>query len=65
MAPLTFPYVWRVRTRFPERFGARCAVLARGKLNSAMVVFEDGFMVITSRNYFRRSPNPTQEVARG
>jgi hypothetical protein len=49
-------YVWRVRTRFPERFGSLCLVLARGRMNSALVEFvADGFRCITSRNYMRRS----------
>jgi hypothetical protein len=52
--PGDFVYYWRVRARLPERFGQRCAVLARGALNSAMVEFEDGYRVITSRNYVRR-----------
>lgn len=51
-----FPYVWRVRTRLADRFGQRCRVLARGKMNSARVVFEDGYEVITSRNYLRKAP---------
>lgn len=51
---MTYPYYWRVRTRLPERFGQRCAVLVRGKMNSCMVEFEDGYRTITSRNYMRR-----------
>jgi len=47
-------YRWRVRTKLPERFGQTCHVLARGKMNSALVQFEDGFRVITSRNFVRR-----------
>lgn len=50
-----FPYVWRVRTRLPERFGQRCAVLVRGRMNSALVAFPDGFRVVTSRNYMRKA----------
>jgi hypothetical protein len=57
-----FQYVWRVRTRLPERFGARCRVLARGAMNSALVEFEDGMRVVTSRNYFRKTL--TQAYAR-
>lgn len=49
-----YPYYWRVHTRLPTRFGEVCRVLARGKMNSALVEFEDGFKVITSRNYIRR-----------
>lgn len=47
-------YLWRVKTKLPERFGQRCKVLARGKMNSCLVQFEDGFKVLTSRNYVRR-----------
>lgn len=46
-------YYW-LRTRLPERFGQRCAVLVRGKMNSCLVEFEDGYKVVTSRNYIRR-----------
>jgi hypothetical protein len=42
---------WRVRVRLPERFGQPCKVLAFGKMNSALVEFEDGYKVITSRWY--------------
>lgn len=52
---LDYPYVWRVRTRIPERFGQRCRVIARGALNNAQVEFPDGYWVITSRNYLRRA----------
>jgi len=47
-------YRWRVRTRLPERFGQRCRVLVRGAMNSCLVEFEDGYRVVTSRNYVRR-----------
>jgi hypothetical protein len=51
-----FPLVWRVFTRFPERKGQRCRVLIRSRrMNSALVEFEDGLRVITSRNYVRRA----------
>lgn len=48
-------YVWRVRTRLPERFGQLCCVRARGALNSCLVEFRDGYQVVTSRNYIRRA----------
>jgi len=58
------PYYWRVRSRFPERFGQRCRVLVRSRrMNSALVEFEDGFRVVTSRNYVRKLPTPTKEGA--
>jgi hypothetical protein len=34
--------------------GQRCAVLARGKLNSCLVMFEDGFTAVTDRRAVRR-----------
>ncbi len=49
-----FLYRWRVRARLPERFGQACRVLVRGRMNSALVEFADGFRVVTSRNYLRR-----------
>jgi hypothetical protein len=44
-------YVWRVKTRLPERYRMPCKVLARGKMNTCLVEFEDGYRVTTSRNY--------------
>ena len=38
-----------------DRKGERCAVLARGGMNSALVEFEDGYRVVTSRNGLRRA----------
>lgn len=58
----TYPYYWRVRTRFPERFGQLCRVLVRGGRNSCIVQFEDGFKAVTSRNYMRKVK--VQDVAR-
>jgi|GEM_PF-2960421 len=46
-------YIWRVKTRLPERYMTTCKVLARGKLNSCLVEFEDGYRVVTSRNYLK------------
>ena len=37
------------------RKGQRCVVLARGTLNSLLVRFEDGYMMVTSRNALRAS----------
>lgn len=44
-----FTHVWYWRSRLPERKGRRCRVLARGRMNSILVEFGDGFKVITSR----------------
>lgn len=51
---IEYPYYWRVKTRLPERTGQKCRVLVRGKLNNALVEFEDGYKIITSRNYMRK-----------
>lgn len=49
-----YPYYWRVYTRLPERHGQRCRVLVRGAMNGALIEFEDGFKVVSSRNYLRK-----------
>ena len=51
---MKYPYFWRVKTRLPERKGQPCRMLARGKLNSGLIEFEDGYKVVTSRNYIRK-----------
>lgn len=47
-------HVWFWRTRLPDRKGQPCKVLARGKLNSVLVQFEDGWKVVTSRFAIRK-----------
>ncbi len=42
-------HVWRIKTRLPERKGQRCRIVARGRLNSCLVEFDDGTRVVTSR----------------
>lgn len=49
---LTFLYVYRWDRM--GRKGQFCAVLARGKMNSCLVRFEDGFTAVTSRNAVRK-----------
>ena len=44
-------HFWRVKTRLPERYMALCRVIVRGRMNSCLVEFEDGYKVVTSRNY--------------
>jgi len=46
---MTYDHVWFWKTRLPERKGQKCRVIARGKMNSIRVEFEDGYNVITSR----------------
>ena len=59
-----FEYMWRVKTRLPERFMTHCRVLARGRLNSCLVEFEDGFRVVTSRNYLVRRETQEKRAAK-
>lgn len=49
-----FDHVWFWRVRLPERKGQACRVIARGKMNSVLVGFEDGFKVVTSRYAVRK-----------
>jgi hypothetical protein len=49
---IDYPYVFYWNRL--GRKGQRCKVTARGKLNSCRVEFEDGFVVITSRNAVRK-----------
>lgn len=51
---MTYPYIWYWKSRLPERKGQACRVLARGKMNSVLVEFMDGYKVITSRFAVRR-----------
>lgn len=53
-APAALEYVWRVKTRHPERYRQACAVLVRGPMNSCLVQFADGFKTVTSRWNVRR-----------
>jgi hypothetical protein len=55
-ASVGYPYVWRWKTRLPERRGQRLRVLVRGKMNSCLVEFQDGYTVVTSRNALRKAP---------
>lgn len=55
----TFDHIWYWRAsglRTVDRKGQRCRVLARApKMNSALVEFEDGFKVVTSRYAVRKA----------
>lgn len=53
-----FPMVWFWRATFMrpvDRKGQRCRVLARGKMNTILVEFEDGFRVTTARFAVRKA----------
>jgi len=49
-----FDYVWYWKKKLPERKGQSCRVLLRGKMNTILVEFADGFKVVTSRYAVRR-----------
>ena len=44
-----FDRYWRVRATLPHRYGQVCRILARGKMNSCLVEFRDGYKTVTSR----------------
>jgi hypothetical protein len=50
---MTYPYLYRWDRQ--GRKGQRCRVLARGKMNSCCVEFEDGYCMVTSRNALKRA----------
>jgi hypothetical protein len=55
MSDERYPYIWYWRARLPERHRQPCRVLARGKMNSILVEFADGYLVVTSRFAIRRA----------
>lgn len=61
-----YPLVWFWRPHFMrpvDRKGQPCRILARGKMNSVLVEFADGFCVVTSRYATRRrAPSTTAAV---
>jgi len=50
-----FTHVWYWRKRLPDRHGQPCRILVRGKLNSCLVEFQDGYRVVTSRWAVRKA----------
>lgn len=52
---MTLDHVWFWRSRLPERKGQSCRVVARGRMNSVLVEFADGFRVVTSRYAVRKA----------
>ena len=54
---MEYSYIWFWKKRLPGRKGKACKVLARGKMNSILVEFSDGYKVITSRYAVRKSRN--------
>ena len=53
---MDYPYVYRWKNN-PERarfYGKPCRVVARGKLNTVLLEFEDGERLVTSGNSIRQ-----------
>jgi hypothetical protein len=50
---MSYPYLYRWNRQ--GRKGQRCRVIARGKMNSALVEFADGYRMVTSRNALRKA----------
>ena len=50
-----YTYAWKNNTKRQGLYGKQCRVLVRGKMNSALVEFENGQKEIISRNALRRS----------
>ena len=48
-------YGWKNNAKRQALYGQHCTVLARGKMNSALVEFVDGSKEVVSRNALRRS----------
>lgn len=60
MAEPRYRYSWGPRFVVPglpvlDRKGETCTVLARGRMNSALVRFDDGHIAVVSRNALRRA----------
>ena len=51
----SFDYFWFWKSKLPGRKGTPCRVLARGKMNSVLIEFKDGYKVLTSRYAVRRN----------
>ncbi|MEO7840755.1 MAG: hypothetical protein ABIU06_15540 [Anaerolineales bacterium] len=47
-------HYWYWKSRLPDRNGQACRILARGKMNSIVVEFQNGYKVITSRYAVRK-----------
>lgn len=51
---MTHYFAWRNNARRAELYRRPCRVLAYGRLNSVLVEFENGELVVTSRNAVRK-----------
>ena len=49
-----YRYKWKNNEKRRDMYGRRCRVLARMRMNSALVRFEDGQEEVVSRNALRK-----------
>ncbi len=49
-------HYWRIRKWRPDRFGHHCRILARGRMNSCLILFGDGERIVASRWFVRKLP---------
>lgn len=54
-----YDHIWFWKSRLPDRKGQKCRVLIKGKMNSILVEFEDGYRVVTSRFAVRKIKDET------
>ena len=52
-------YAWGNNEKRAELKGRKCVVLARLKMNSVLVEFENGQQEVISRNALRKAKQPT------
>lgn len=53
---MTYPYfyAWKNNQKRIMLYGRRCRILARGKMNSLLIEFENGQREVASRNSVRK-----------
>ena len=51
---MKYVYGWKNNSKRQSLHGLRCRVLVRGKMNSALVEFENGQKEVISRNALRK-----------
>lgn len=57
--------IWHWNKYLGERKGQRCRILATGRMNSALIEFEDGYKVLSSRYAVRKGrESPKHEFMR-
>lgn len=55
MTTFTHIYAWRNNEKRATLFGRQCRVVARGKMGSVLIEFEDGSREVVSRRALRRN----------